>query len=104
MPDIAKLIRGHRNIVLVKGHASLDDFAEARRPSRRWTCRFAAAQAIADILVAQGVQPDILRVQGCSTFEPIAQRVYDAAQQSPNRRVEIEATAELVGDRQDSSR
>ncbi len=103
LPDIAKMIRGHRNIVLVKGHASLDDFAEGATADQKMDLSLRRAQAVADILVAQGVQPDILRVQGCSTFEPIAQRVYDAIRQSPNRRVEIEATASLVSDRQDKS-
>lgn len=102
--DIAKLIRGHRNIVMVKGHASLDDLTDGATPEEKMDLSLRRAQAAADFLVGQGVAPDILRVQGCSTFEPIAQRAYDAASQSPNRRVEVETTANLVSELQDSSK
>jgi flagellar motor protein MotB len=101
LQGIAKQIRGYRIIVLVKGHTSLDDFPDGTSPDKKMDLSLRRAQAAADALVALGVQPDILRVQGCSTFEPVAQRAYTAAGQSVNRRVEIEATSTLVTDRQD---
>ncbi len=61
------------------------------------------AKAVADYLTAQGVAPDILRVQGCSTFEPVIQRRYGPGAQENNRRVEVEVTATLVADLQDRS-
>jgi hypothetical protein len=60
------------------------------------------AQVVADYLVGKGVSPDMLRVQGCSTFEPVAERAYNPAAQVINRRVEVEATATLVEELQDS--
>jgi outer membrane protein OmpA-like peptidoglycan-associated protein len=54
--------------------------------------------------MGQGVSPDILRVQGCSTFEPVAQRAYTTSSVGQNRRVEVESTATLVSDRQDKPR
>jgi len=60
------------------------------------------AQAAADYLMAKGVSPDIIRVQGCSTFEPVLQRAYTSIAQAANRRVEVEATATLVEQLQDS--
>jgi hypothetical protein len=49
------------------------------------------------------VEPEILRVQGCSTFEPVRQRAYTPESQANNRRVEVEATATLVEDLQDKT-
>jgi outer membrane protein OmpA-like peptidoglycan-associated protein len=57
---------------------------------------------VADFLTSKGVSPDIIRVQGCSTFEPVLQRRYTPDAQSINRRVEVEATATLVEQLQDS--
>jgi len=99
--EIAAQIRGHRNIVLVKGHTAPDDYPEGTSAEAMMDLSLRRAQAVADALIRDGVDPAILRVQGCSTFEPIAQRAYSAAAQSQNRRVEVEVTANLVEERQD---
>ena len=57
-----------------------------------------SSQAAADYLVEKGVEPDMLRVQGCSTFEPLIQRQYTPEAQVLNRRVEVEATSTLLDD------
>jgi outer membrane protein OmpA-like peptidoglycan-associated protein len=101
LDQIATEIRGHRNIVLVKGHTSLDDFAENASAEQKMDLSLRRAQAVADFLTARGVSPDIIRVQGCSTFEPVLQRRYTPDAQSINRRVEVEATATLVEQLQD---
>lgn len=98
LDQIAGIIRGHRNLVLVKGHASLDEFPESATAQQRMDLSLRRAQAAADYLVRQGVSPDILRVQGCSTFEPLLQRAYTAETQQFNRRVEVEATSTIVSD------
>lgn len=102
LDQIAEIIRGHRNIVLIKGHASLDDLPDAATPQQRMDLSLRRAQAAADYLTAQRVEPDILRVQGCSTFEPVALGAYTEDAQSRNRRVEVEATDTLVDERQSS--
>jgi outer membrane protein OmpA-like peptidoglycan-associated protein len=96
LDEIALEIRGHRNIVMVKGHTSLDDFPEDAAAQQKMDLSLRRAQAVADYLTSRGVSPDILRVQGCSTFEPVLQRTYTPDAQSLNRRVEVEATATLV--------
>jgi outer membrane protein OmpA-like peptidoglycan-associated protein len=60
------------------------------------------AQHVSDYLISKGVSADILRVQGCSTFEPVVQRAYTPEGRASNRRVEIEATATLVETMQDA--
>ena len=102
LDQIADLIRGHRNIVLIKGHASLDDLTDAATPQDRMDLSLRRAQAAADYLVARRVEPEVLRVQGCSTFEPVIRGTYTEDAQGRNRRVEVEATDTLVEQRQDA--
>ena len=102
LDQVADLIRGHRQIILVKGHTSFDDLPEAATPEQRMDLSLRRAQAAADYLISKRVEPDTLRVQGCSTFEPISRGNPSPEAQATNRRVEIETTASLVGDRQDS--
>jgi outer membrane protein OmpA-like peptidoglycan-associated protein len=100
LDQIVQHIRGHRNVVLVKGHTSLDDLPDATDQDRM-LLSLRRAQAAADYLVSRGVEPDILRVQGCSTFEPVVQRIYTPDAQLLNRRVEVEVTTTLVTELQD---
>jgi len=103
LDEIADIIRGHTNIVLVKGHASLDDLPDNSSAEQRMDLSLRRAQTAADYLMSRGVSPEVLRVQGCSTFEPVRQRAYDSNAQSENRRVEVETTSEIVDDRKDPS-
>ncbi len=100
--QLAKLIQGHRNIVMVRGHTSRDDLPDSATAEQKMDLSIRRAQAVADRLIAAHVEPDVLRVQGCSTFEPVKQRAYSNASQSVNRRVEVEVTATLVSEMQDS--
>jgi flagellar motor protein MotB len=100
--EIADQIRGHRNIVMIKGHAGLDDFTEGATPQQNMDLSLKRAQRVADYLISKGVSADILRVQGCSTFEPVVQRAYTPEGRASNRRVEVEATATLVEAMQDA--
>jgi outer membrane protein OmpA-like peptidoglycan-associated protein len=104
LDDITTQIRGHRNIVMVKGHTSLDDFPENATAEQKMDLSLRRAQKVADYLTSKGVSPDILRVQGCSTFEPVQQRAYTTHAQASNRRVEVEVTATLVEQFQDKPR
>jgi outer membrane protein OmpA-like peptidoglycan-associated protein len=101
LDEIATEIRGHRNIIMIKGHTSLDDFPEGTAPEVKMDLSLRRAQAAADYLTRKGVSPDMIRVTGCSTFEPVLQRTYTANAQAANRRVEVEVTATLVPELQD---
>ena len=104
LQQIADQIRGHRQIVFVKGHASLDDFKDAAAPQQQMDLAIRRAQVVADYLTAAKVSPEVLRVQGCSTFEPVAQRAYADDAQMVNRRVEVEVTDTIVEERQDRAK
>ena len=100
LDQIAAVIRGHRKVVQVKGHTSLDDLPESASAQDRMNLSVRRAQAVADYLTAHGVEPEILRVQGCSTFEPIVQGVYTPDARLANRRVEVQASEILVNELQ----
>jgi outer membrane protein OmpA-like peptidoglycan-associated protein len=97
-------IRGHRQIVFVKGHTGLDDFRDGASPQQQMDLSIRRAQAVADYLTSKKVAPEILRVQGCSTFEPVVQRAYAEPERTLNRRVEVEVTDTIVEERQDRAR
>jgi outer membrane protein OmpA-like peptidoglycan-associated protein len=101
---IAALIKGHRNVFLVKGHASSDDFAEGTEESMKMQLSLKRAQVAADFLISKGVERETLRVQGCSTFEPVVQRAYTEENKAQNRRVEVLATGTLVKELQGSGK
>ena len=103
LDQVAALIRGHRQIVQIKGHASRDDLGPDASSSASMDLSLKRTQSIRDYLVAQGVEPEVLRIQGCGTFEPVKQGDSNADAQSLNRRAEVFATDMLVDDLQDRS-
>ncbi len=104
LDEIAAAVRGHRTIFMVKGHASLDDLPESSDAQQKMDLSLRRAQVVSDYLIAHGVSPDILRVQGCSVFEPVVQRVLGADMRIINRRVEVENMATLVDELQDPAK
>jgi flagellar motor protein MotB len=90
--------------IAIKGHTSLDDLPDGATEQQKMDLSLRRAQAAADYLVSKGVEADIIRVQGCSTFEPLTQHQYTVDAQTLNRRVEVEATNTLIDDLQDKPR
>ncbi|MDB5319893.1 MAG: OmpA/MotB domain protein [Phycisphaerales bacterium] len=103
LDEIALIVKGHRNIFMVKGHASADDYPDGTDEGLKMNLSLRRAQAAADYLIAKGVDRETVRVQGCSTFEPVVQRAYTGDARSLNRRVEVESTGTLVKDLQDNA-
>jgi len=101
LTDLASVIRGHRNMVVVKGHTSLDDLPASATSDAKMQLSLKRAQAAEAFLISQKVDPALLRVQGCSTYEPIVEHQYTPEALRANRRVEVEATATLVEEFQD---
>ena len=96
LDQVAEQVRGHRNIILVKGHTALDDLGEDATADQKLALSLKRAAAVADRLTADGVSPDVLRVVGCSTFEPVVAGQYAPGAQADNRRVEVQVTPMLV--------
>jgi outer membrane protein OmpA-like peptidoglycan-associated protein len=104
LDQVVEEIRGHRNVTVVKGHTGADDLPEAATAQQKMDLSIRRAQAVADYLIAKGVSPEVLRVQGCSTFEPVVERAYTPDVRAMNRRVEVEATSTIVSELQDPPR
>ncbi len=104
LAQIVGVIKGHRQIFVVKGHTALDDFVEGATAEQKMNLSVLRAQRVADYLTGHGVEPDILRVQGCSTFEPVVLRAYTEDARVLNRRVEVEGTDSPVSERQDAAK
>jgi outer membrane protein OmpA-like peptidoglycan-associated protein len=104
LDQVVEEIRGHRNVTLVKGHTGADDLPETATGQEKMGLSIRRAQAVADYLIAKGVSPEVLRVQGCSTFEPVVERAYTPDVRAMNRRVEVEATSTIVSELQDPPR
>ena len=96
--QIAQQVRGHRNLVLVQGHTALDDLDDAAPAAAKLALSLRRAEAVAERLTAQGVSPEVLRVVGCSTFEPVVAGMYTPGSQADNRRVEVLQTSTLLTD------
>ena len=96
LDDVASKVRGHRNVVLVKGHAAADDLPEGATPQQQMALSVRRAEGVVAYLATRGVSAEILRVQGCGAFEPVRLRAYADADRRANRRVEVEATDQLV--------
>ena len=103
LDDIIVVIKGHTNVMWVKGHTSLDDFPEGAGEDQKRELSIRRANAVADYLVAHGVMPQTLRVMGCSIYEPVKYQPYMPEIKGINRRVEVEEmrtlVSELQGDR-----
>lgn len=104
LEQIITEIRGHKNVFVLKGHTSPDDLTEDANAEDKMGLSVRRAKAVADYLIGKGVAPEILRVQGCSTFEPVAAKAYTPEAQAVNRRVEVESTDTLVADFQPQPR
>ena len=96
--QVADKITGHRNVVLVKGHAGSDDRFSGAEMGDLMQLSLDRAQAVADELVQLGVSPDVIRVQGAGPYEPVDRQAYTPDAKRFNRRVEIEATDRPVTD------
>jgi outer membrane protein OmpA-like peptidoglycan-associated protein len=101
LDELLTRIKGYRLIMLVKGHASLDDFPDGVDSQKQMDLSIRRAKVVQDYLVAHGMAADVLRVEGCSVFEPVVQRQYGQGAHAPNRRVEIEVTNLNVTNLQD---
>jgi chemotaxis protein MotB len=104
LDKVADLIRGHRQVVQIKGHTSRDDLPLDASDAVKMNLSLKRAQVVADYLISRGVEPEVLRIQGCSNFEPVRQGDSTPAGQSLNRRVEVFASDTLVDALQDRQR
>jgi len=93
---LAELLAGRRNIVLIRGHA-----ASTRLPvDSPWASldelSFARAQAVHRILVAEGLDDRVFRLEAVGDREPIDARAMSEQALAEHRRVDIILTERLI--------
>ncbi len=98
LENIAKQIKGHTNVFVVKGHTSRDEEYALRNTGR--DLAYERAKAVVNELVKLGVPRQALRVQSCRDFEPLKQGAYTEVSRAANRRVEVIATEALISEYQ----
>src|ERR1700722_16810133 len=76
LKEIADNVRGHRHVILIKGHTSLDDFSPDGTADAKMQLSIRRAHAVANFLASVDISQELLRVEGCTTFEPVVQGEY----------------------------
>jgi|GEM_PF-497228 len=89
---IAGLVRGHNNVLMIKGHISSDELVLRPDDPQGMGLSTRRAMMVADELVKHGIDRRVLRPVACGPFEPIKVGVYDAQGLQQNRRVEVYST------------
>lgn len=95
---IAQKIRGHRNKIEIRGHATYEPLPKESPIGDPLNLSYARARNVYDMLVAEGIDPNQLRILAAGPYEPINKNAYTDAARGPNRRVEIIVLEKLVSD------
>ncbi len=96
LENIARQIKGHTNVFVVKGHTSRDEEYALRNSDK--DLAYERAKTVVRELVKLGVPRQALRIQSCRDFEPLKQGAYNEVSRSVNRRVEVIATESLISE------
>jgi chemotaxis protein MotB len=95
---LADILRGHNNVLILKGHVSPDELSLHPEDTNGMALSYQRASIVAEALVKLGLDRRVLRPTACGPFEPVRVQAYDPASQRQNRRVEIYSTDTLATD------
>lgn len=87
--EIAKLIRGHRNRIEVRGHASIEVKGADRQYTDPVTLSYRRSRAVYDRLMELGIEADRIRIMAAGPHEPIKRAQGLPVDPAEHRRVEI---------------
>jgi chemotaxis protein MotB len=96
--QIADHLKGHNNVLLLKGHVSAEEVALHPDDPNGMTLSYRRATAVANELAKLGIDRQALRPVACGAFEPVKVGAYDRAELQDNRRVEVFTTDDTVSD------
>jgi chemotaxis protein MotB len=98
LQEIAELVRGTNNKIIVAGHADASEVTVLGTYEDLWQLSFARAAAVQAYLVSDelGIRPERFRLEANADREPLKNRVVIPARQRLNRRVEVIKSESLV--------
>jgi chemotaxis protein MotB len=96
--DVINLIKGHRNIIEIRGHAGDEPWPADWTYSDTMKLSYQRAEFVSAQLVAQGTDPRTIRLMAVGPNEPVAKEVYNKESRGDNRRVEIIVRESLIDD------
>lgn len=94
----AKIIRGHRTKILVRGHATREPLPQNSMFADQVDLSYERAKSVAKALVESGVSRDRVVLVAVGATEPLKGQVYSDERRAANRRVEIIVTSQTVED------
>ncbi len=95
---LAAMLRGHSNVLIVKGNVSADELALRPQDRNGMGLSYQRAMAVCNALAKLGIRRRALRPEACGPFEPLHPHAYTAAALRANRRVEIYTTEKTVNE------
>lgn len=100
--ELGPLLAGRRNRIVVRGHAANKYLS----PTSPWQSldelSFHRAMAVRSVLVDEGIDDRLLRLEAVGAREPINPRAYREAELADHRRVDIVLTEDLLEPATDS--
>jgi len=99
LAKVARLLRGRRNKIVLRGHAASKSLPAASRFDDLWDLSYARAKAVKEFMVQEGgLSERVIVLEARGDTEPVAPRAYTPRAQSENRRVEVIMTEAMVDD------
>jgi chemotaxis protein MotB len=98
LKQVAEIIVGYRNKVLIRGHASRAPLPSDSLYKNQMELSYARGMAVMQFLIDQKVKPERLNVEACGHHEPLRVHVFNEEGLAGSRRVEIIVKDTMVED------
>ncbi|MBN2583256.1 MAG: flagellar motor protein MotB [Planctomycetes bacterium] len=98
LKQVAEIIIGYRNKVLIRGHASRAPLPPDSPFKNQMELSYARGLAVMNFLIEQKVKPERLNVEACGHNEPMKVQVFSEEGLASSRRVEIIVKDTMVED------
>ena len=96
LAKLAVMLAGRKNKIVVRGHAAAKYLPERSPWKDLDELSFARARNVMNVLIEQGLDDRVFRLEAVGTREPIRPRAIDPVEAGENRRVEVILTEELI--------
>lgn len=95
---MARLLAGRKNKVVVRGHAGNKYLSSGSHWRDLNELSYERARNVMEVLVEEGIDERLFRIEAVSRWEPVNPRVTDPTRTAENRRVEVILTEVLADD------